>query len=90
MLTRSDLLAALERDDEVEPTALDAGSSPPIVTYPDALLEEALDTMVGQETGRLPVAHRNEPTRLIGLLGRSGIAAAYETVLETAPPSLDC
>ena len=82
ILTRGDLLAVLEGDDGGEPTALEAGSAAPLVTYPDELLEQALDTMLQHGLGRLPVVSRGEPTRLLGLLTRQGVAAAYQTMLE--------
>jgi CBS domain-containing protein len=82
ILTRGDVLAVLEREDDAEPTALEAGSSAPVVTYPDELLERALDTMLQRGVGRLPVVDRQEPTRLLGILTRQGIAGAYQQVLE--------
>jgi CBS domain-containing protein len=82
MLTRGDMLAVLEREDDAEPTALEAGSSPLLVTYPDELLQDALDTMLQHGVGRLPVVERGDPTRLLGLLTRQGIAGAYKQVLE--------
>ena len=60
------------------PTVLAAGTSPPIVAYPDEILEEAVDKMNGHGIGRLPVVEREHPTRLLGYLGRKGIAEAWE------------
>jgi CBS domain-containing protein len=58
------------------------GSPTPVVTYPDELLKDAVDRMVRHDVGRLPVVERTDGTRLVGQLGRSGIAAAWQTLLE--------
>lgn len=82
MITRGDVVRAMERRREPSPTVLDAGSSPPIVAYPDEMLEEAVDKMIGHGIGRLPVVPREHPTRLLGYLGRKGIADAWEELRE--------
>jgi CBS domain-containing protein len=61
---------------------LDAGSSPPIVAYPDEMLEEAVDKMIANGIGRLPVVERDHPAKLLGYLGRKGIADAWEDLRE--------
>lgn len=38
--------------------------------------------MAAHDIGRLPVVDRDEPTRLVGYLGRTGIAAAWRVLLE--------
>jgi hypothetical protein len=53
-----------------------------VVTYPDELLEEAVDKMVRHDIGRLPVVERSAQTRLLGYLGRSGIAAGWRFLFE--------
>jgi H+/Cl- antiporter ClcA/CBS domain-containing protein len=82
MITRGDLVRSLERGAVPSPTVLEAGGSPPIVAYPDELLEEALDKMIGHGVGRLPVIDRERPTKLLGYLGRKGIAEAWEDLRE--------
>jgi chloride channel protein, CIC family len=82
LVTRGDLLRALEATGEREASVLEAGTSPAIVTYPDAVLEEAVDKMVRRGVGRLPVVERDSPRRLIGYLGRTGIALAWQQLLE--------
>ena len=64
------------------PSVLAAGSSRPIVAYPDEVLEEAVDKMIGHGVGRLPVVDREHPTKLLGYLGRKGIAEAWENLRE--------
>ena len=82
IVTRGDLVRALEREDEGEVSLLEAGSASLIVTYPDELLEEAVDKMVRHDIGRLPVVERTDRTRLLGYLGRSGIAAGWGFLFE--------
>jgi CIC family chloride channel protein len=53
-----------------------------VVTYPDELLEEAMDKLVQHDIGRLPVVERSDATRLLGYLGRSGIAAGWRQIFE--------
>jgi chloride channel protein, CIC family len=82
IVTRGDLVRMLEREGSQDMTLLEAGSSHPVVTYPDELLEEAVDKMVSHDIGRLPVVDRSEPTRLLGYLGRTGIATGWRQVFE--------
>jgi H+/Cl- antiporter ClcA/CBS domain-containing protein len=82
MITRGDVVRAMERGKAPMPSVLDAGSSPPVVAYPDELLEEAVDKMIGHGVGRLAVVAREHPTKLLGYLGRKGIADAWEELRE--------
>jgi CBS domain-containing protein len=49
----------------------------PIAIFEDNSLREALDSMVGQSIGRLPVVSRAAPQRVIGILTRSDLLAAH-------------
>jgi CIC family chloride channel protein len=82
IVTRGDLVRALEREGDGEVSVLEAGNANLIVTYPDELLEEAVDKMVRHDIGRLPVVDRADRTRLLGYLGRSGIAAGWRFLFE--------
>ena len=82
LVTRGDLTQALTRSDTAEMTVQDAGSSPVIVTYPDEPLEEAVARMARAGIGRLLVVDRNAPTRLVGYLGRTGIADAWRELIQ--------
>jgi CIC family chloride channel protein len=82
IVTRGDLVRALEEEGNEPLTVLEAGSSKLIVTYPDELLDQALEKMVSHDLGRLPVVDRREPTRLLGYLGRTGISAGWRIALE--------
>jgi CIC family chloride channel protein len=76
IITRGDVLRALERGVDGDATVLDAGSGSLIVTYPDEVLQEAVVKMLRGDIGRLPVVEREDPRRLVGYLGRAGVMAA--------------
>jgi len=82
IITRGDILRALENDSEGSTTLLDAGSKRLVVTYPDELLYEAAAKMLRNDVGRLPVVSRQDPAKLVGYLGRSGIMTARLRRLE--------
>jgi chloride channel protein, CIC family len=82
IVTRSDLMRALEKDPEGQGGVLEAGSRPPIVAYEDELIRDAVERMLSNDIGRLPVVARDERERLIGYLGRSGIVAARQRLIE--------
>jgi CBS domain-containing protein len=76
IITRGDLLRALDRDPSGAMTVLDAASKNLIVTYPDELLHEASSKMLRNNIGRLPVVERNDSRQIVGYLGRKGVLAA--------------
>ena len=82
LLTRGDLMRALDKDPSGNTTVLDAASRNLIVTYPDESLHEAAAKMLRSNVGRLPVVDRNQPQRVVGYLGRSGIMAARRRRLD--------
>jgi len=82
IVTRGDLVRASRGEADAELTVLQAGSSNLVVTYPDELLEEALNKMVRHDIGRLPVVERGDHRRLLGYLGRTGIAAGWRHMFE--------
>jgi CBS domain-containing protein len=79
VLTRGDLVKRLERADGegAGESVLDAGTRQPYVTYPDELLDQAMERMLAHDIGRLPVVDRDDPTRLVGFLGRAEVLAAW-------------
>ena len=77
IVTRGDLVRALEGDDGEGATVNDIGSRSLVVTYEDELLEEATAKMIAHDIGRLPVVDRADSSRLVGLLGRAGVMAAW-------------
>lgn len=82
IITRSDLMHAMERENLAEVTVLDAGSRNLIVAYPDETMRQALAKMQENGIGRLPVVSRNDPRQLVGYLGRSGVMSARMKMLE--------
>jgi len=82
IVTRSDLMRAMEKDHEGGMTVLEAGSRKLVVTYPDEVLYDAAARMLRAEVGRMPVVERANPKHVVGYLGRSGIMAARLRRLE--------
>jgi CBS domain-containing protein len=77
IVTRGDLVRALEREDSEVATLADLASRQLVVTHTDELLEEATAKMIAHDIGRLPVVDRANPERLVGLLGRAGVMAVW-------------
>ncbi|HXY14751.1 MAG TPA: chloride channel protein [Terriglobales bacterium] len=76
IITRGDVLRALDKDPSGSISVLDAAANNVIVTYPDELLHEASAKMLRHDIGRLPVVDRRDPRQVVGYLGRPGIMAA--------------
>jgi CBS domain-containing protein len=77
IITRSDLMKAMERkEEEPERTVLDAGRRSLLVAFPDELLRDAVRRMLENDIGRLPIVRRDDPKVLVGYLGRAGVMAA--------------
>ncbi|HKF41714.1 MAG TPA: chloride channel protein [Thermoanaerobaculia bacterium] len=81
IITRSDLMRALERKSEGA-TVLEAGTAEPIVGYGDELLRDAVRRMLDRGIGRLPIVAREDPRRVVGYLGRAGVMAARVRMFE--------
>src|SRR5918911_1756597 len=82
LITRGDVLRAIEQGAKERTTGLDAGSRQLVVAYPDELLHEAVTKMLRDDIGRLPVVTREDPRRLVGYLGRASVMAARLRRLE--------
>src|SRR5580692_1123288 len=76
VITRGDVMRALDADPRGGLTVLDAGSRDVVITYPDEMLHDASAKMLRNNIGRLPVVDRKDPGRVVGYLGRPGIMAA--------------
>jgi len=76
IITRGDLLRALDKDSSGTITVQQAGSMRLVVTHPDELVSEAAAKMLGNDIGRLPVVDRADPRKVVGYLDRSGVMAA--------------
>jgi H+/Cl- antiporter ClcA len=82
IITRGDLLRALEADPQGSTTVLQAGTQNPIVAYPEESLSLAADRMLRHNIGRLPVIDPLDNGKIVGYLGRQGIIAARQRGLE--------
>ena len=76
IITRGDLLRALDKDSSGAMTVQEAGSTRLVVTHPDELVSEAAAKMLRYDVGRLPVVDRADHGKVVGYLGRSGVMAA--------------
>ncbi|HTY37770.1 MAG TPA: chloride channel protein [Bacteroidota bacterium] len=74
IITRGDVLRALERDEDVN--VLEAGTGDLIVAHPDEILRDAAHRMLSGDVGRLPVVSRMDPNRVVGYLGRPAVLSA--------------
>ncbi len=82
IVTRGDLLKSLQQDPTGGRTLLTAGSSKPVVAFSDEPLNEAINRMLKNNIGRLPVVDRNNPRKVIGYIGRSNVMEARLRGLE--------
>ena len=82
IVTRSDLMRSLEKDPTGVSSVLEAGARRLIVAYPDEVVRTAVDRMLANDIGRLPVVTREDPTKLLGYLGRAGVLRARRRLLE--------
>jgi CBS domain-containing protein len=82
IITRGDVLRAIEQGADGNTTVLDAGTRRLIVAYPDEILGEAVTKMLRHDIGRLPVVTREDPRHLVGYLGRASVMAARLRRLE--------
>lgn len=76
IITRGDLLRALDANPLGNLPVIEAGTRKLIVTYPDEVLHRAAAKMLRNKIGRLPVVDRKDPKRIVGYIGRPGIMAA--------------
>jgi CIC family chloride channel protein len=76
VITRGDVMRALDADPSGASTVLEAGTRDVVVTYSDEMLHDASAKMLRNNIGRLPVVDRKDSRRVVGYLGRPGIMAA--------------
>jgi CIC family chloride channel protein len=76
IITRGDIVRALRQDEAAQMTVAEAGSTNLIVAFPNEPLHTALTKMLKHNVGRLPVVERNNPTCIVGYLGRAAILSA--------------
>jgi len=78
IVTRGDILRALDRDKTGAITVEQAGNTKVVVAYPDELVSEAAAKLLRFEIGRLPVVDRADEHKIVGYLGRAAILAARQ------------
>jgi CIC family chloride channel protein len=76
VITRGDIVRALDQDPSGVMKVVDAGTRKVVVTYPYESLHEASAKMLRNAIGRLPVVDSGDSGRVVGYLGRPGIMAA--------------
>ena len=82
LITRGDILRALRQNQTAEMTVAQACSTRLTVAFPDETLDEALTKMLQRNVGRLPVVERDNPTCVVGYLGRAALLSARRRVYE--------
>lgn len=78
IVTRGDILKALDMDKTGAITVEQAGNTNLVVTYPDELVSEAAAKLLRFEVGRLPVVDRTDEHKIVGYLNRAAILAARQ------------
>ena len=63
-------------------SVLQAGSTSLVVAYPDEMLHDALNKLLRNDIGRLPVVSRDDPRQIAGYLSRGGILRARRHRIE--------
>jgi CIC family chloride channel protein len=76
VITRGDILRALDKDSSGTMTVDEAGTTKVVVTYPDELISEAVAKMLQFGVGRLPVVDHTDERKILGYLNRAAIMAA--------------
>jgi chloride channel protein, CIC family len=76
IITRGDILRALDKDPSGAMSVLEAGTTHVVVTYPDELVSDAAAKLVRFDIGRLPVVDRNDERKVAGYINRASILAA--------------
>lgn len=82
LITRGDIVRALEGGADMNATVLSASNPKLIVSYSDELLKDAVNKMVIHNIGRLPVVSRSHTNQALGYIGRSAIIQAQVKYLK--------
>lgn len=82
IVTQGDLLRSLESDPLGRMTVMEAGTSGPIVSYPDELAHDAMYRMLLNNIGRMPVVSREDPGKMVGFFNRSSVLSAWSRQME--------
>jgi CBS domain-containing protein len=76
VVTRGDLVTALQRDPSGKTTVAEIASKELVVSFPDETLHVAIEKMLKRDVGRVPVVTRENPSRVVGYLGRADVLSA--------------
>jgi CBS domain-containing protein len=88
IITRSDLIRAIDRTGGREMLLIEAGNSAVVTAYPDETVLDGVARMLSHNIGRLPVVSRDNPRELVGCVSRTSLLSAklaplrHETVRE--------
>ena len=82
IVTRGDILRALDSDSSGALTVEKAGRTQLVVTYPDEPVSDAAAKLLRFDIGRMPVVERSDERKIVGYLGRAAILAARMRRLE--------
>jgi chloride channel protein, CIC family len=82
VVTRGDMLRAIEQDAQGGLSVLEAGSRTCIVAVEDEPLYDAVQKMLRANVGRLPVVSSQDPNHVVGYLGRAAVLSARMKRLE--------
>ena len=82
VVTRGDILRALEENHQGDLSVLQAGSRNVIVAHADDSVHEALQKILHAGVSRLPVVKRSDPKHVVGYLGRAAILSARQKRIE--------
>jgi len=85
MVTLSDIEAMMAKGDVSDLTVGDIASKSIIVAYPDEYVHDVFVRLGTREVGRIPVVDRNKPERLLGVLQRQDVLAAYAKAIRRRP-----
>jgi H+/Cl- antiporter ClcA/CBS domain-containing protein len=78
VITRGDIMRILQEGESGDVPAIEAAATDVVVAHPDETLHQAIAKMLRRDVGRLPVVEHDDPTRVLGYLGRGDILAARE------------
>ena len=82
IITRTDVMRALEQPAAGPRTVLEAGTATPVTCFPDETLRAAVHRMLTHGVGNLPVVSREDPGRVVGTLGRANVMSAHVRLME--------
>jgi chloride channel protein, CIC family len=78
IVTRGDIVRALDNDSSGTMKVQDAGSTHVVVTYSDELVSEAAAKLLRYNFGRMPVVDRVDEKKVLGYLNRASILLARQ------------